>query len=170
VNRGAGGLGFEVDPLATRLGDRLRERRLSLGLAESCTGGMVASLVTDLPGSSAYFKGGIVSYSDAVKEQLLAVPGALLRERGAVSREVAKAMAEGVRERLGVDVGASVTGISGPVTSGTEKPVGLTYVAVAGPGRTRVEEFRFHGDRWRNRAQAATAVLTLLVEELEHLD
>jgi CDP-diacylglycerol--glycerol-3-phosphate 3-phosphatidyltransferase len=164
---GAPGAESPVHPLARRLGERLTEARLTLALAESCTGGLIAAHVTDQPGSSAYFLGGIVSYSDASKREMLAVPADLLKGKGAVSSEVAKAMAEGARRRLGSDLGAAVTGIAGPEADGTEKPVGLTYVAVAGSGGTKVTEFNFQGDRWENRRQAALEALKLILDEVE---
>jgi nicotinamide-nucleotide amidase len=98
---------------------------------------------------------------------MLAVPADLLKGKGAVSSEVAKAMAEGARRRLGSDLGAAVTGIAGPEADGTEKPVGLTYVAVAGSGGTKVTEFNFQGDRWENRRQAALEALKLILDEVE---
>jgi PncC family amidohydrolase len=155
-----------VHPLAVALAERLGERHLTLAVAESCTGGLVATMITDQPGSSAYFRGGVVSYADEAKQHLLEVPAALLSAHGAVSSEVAAAMAVGVRKQLQTDLGASVTGIAGPGAEGTRKPVGLTYVGVASPGRTRVLEHRFAGDRWAVRQAAAEALLELLLQEM----
>ena len=169
---GGGSPGSEspVDPLARDLGARLMEAGFKLALAESCTGGLVASLVTDQPGSSAYFMGGVVSYSDASKRDLLGVPDQVLEEHGAVSEQAAKAMAEGARERFGADLAASVTGIAGPAAEGTTKPVGLTFIAVSSKLGTQVSRFEFSGDRWRNRRQAAEQCLRLLTEEATRLD
>jgi CDP-diacylglycerol--glycerol-3-phosphate 3-phosphatidyltransferase len=156
-----------VNPLARRLGERLREAGKTVSLAESCTGGLAAALVTELPGSSAYFVGGVVAYSNQLKQRLLGVPADLLQRHGAVSAEVARAMADGARTRLGSDYAASITGIAGPDADGTDKPVGLTFVGVAGPAGTRVERFDLGGDRWENRRQAAAEALKLLLAVLD---
>jgi nicotinamide-nucleotide amidase len=160
---GAPGAESPVDPLARELGEVLVERGLTLSVAESCTGGLLAALVTDQPGSSAYFMGGVVAYADEVKRDQLGVPAALLTRYGAVSKEVALAMAEGVRSRFGTTLSASVTGIAGPAAEGS-KPVGLTYIAVATPRGASCNEYRFSGDRWSNRRQAAGEALRLLLE------
>jgi CDP-diacylglycerol--glycerol-3-phosphate 3-phosphatidyltransferase len=158
-----GGGDSTVDPLARELGDLLVDGRLTLSVAESCTGGLLASLVTDQPGSSRYFMGGVVAYADEVKRAQLGVPAALLARHGAVSREVALAMAEGVRSRFETTLAASITGISGPDAEGS-KPVGLTYIAVATPRGTSCNEYMFGGDRSSNRRQAAGQALRLLIE------
>ena len=105
-----------------------------------------------------------MAYSNSAKEKLLGVAGRLLTEHGAVSAEVAEAMAGGARARFGTTLGAGVTGIAGPDADGTEKPVGLTYIAVATPARTWSTQFTFHGDRWANRRQAAVEALKMLTE------
>ncbi len=152
-----------VDSLAEELGGLLTRGRLTLSVAESCTGGLLAALVTDRPGSSAYFLGGVVAYADEVKRAQLGVPVALLARHGAVSREVAVAMAEGVRARFATSLAASITGIAGPDAQGS-KPVGLTYIAIAGARGTSCTEYVFGGDRWSNRRQAAGQALRLLIE------
>jgi CDP-diacylglycerol--glycerol-3-phosphate 3-phosphatidyltransferase len=167
---GSPGSESPVDPLARSLAEALGASGLTLALAESCTGGMVAALVTDQPGSSAYFLGGVVSYSDQAKRDLLGVPQALLEEHGAVSEHCARAMAEGARSRFAADLAASVTGIAGPGAEGSAKPVGLTFVGVAGPRGTFVSRFEFGGDRWRNRRRAAEECLRLVLEEAARLD
>ena len=118
----------------------LKERGLTLGTAESCTGGLMAKRMTDLPGASAVFKGGVVSYTNEVKANVLGVPGALLEERGAVCTEVAEAMAEGARRVLGCDLAVSVTGVAGPDCDERGNPVGLVYVALAAPDGCRVRK------------------------------
>jgi CDP-diacylglycerol--glycerol-3-phosphate 3-phosphatidyltransferase len=168
VGPSAGGpAGEETGDAARELGDLLRKGGLSVAVAESCTGGMVGSLITDQPGSSAYFLGGVIAYSDQAKRDQLAVPPALLSRMGAVSSEVAEAMAEGARSRFGTDLAAGVTGIAGPEIDGpvSGKPVGLTYIAVASARGTASHEFRFSGDRRSNRRQAAVQALRLLAEE-----
>ena len=153
-----------VDTGPREVGGILKESGLTLALAESCTGGLLAALLTDLPGSSVYFIGGVVAYSNAAKEKLLGVSATLLSEHGAVSAEVAEAMADGARSRFGTDLAASVTGIAGPDADGTTKPVGLTYVAVATSMGTSSREFRFGGDRWANRRDGAKEAIKMLLE------
>jgi nicotinamide-nucleotide amidase len=142
--------------------DACRSRGLRLGTAESCTGGLVAARLTSVPGSSDVFLGAVVSYADEVKVQELGVPEALLRAHGAVSPQVARAMALGARERLGADVAVSVTGIAGPGGGTPEKPVGLVYLHAAGPGGERAGELDFPGDRATIRTRAAVAALHLV--------
>jgi nicotinamide-nucleotide amidase len=160
---GAPGSESPVDPLAKELGAVLVKGGLTVSVAESCTGGLLGTLITDQPGSSAYFLGGVIAYADEVKREQLGVPAALLTRYGAVSKEVALAMAEGVRSRFGTTLAASITGIAGPDSEGT-KPVGLTYVAVATPRGASSHEYMFSGDRWSNRRQAAGEALRLLIE------
>lgn len=151
--------------LAHDLGAVLRERGLTLAVAESCTGGLLGALITEQPGSSAYFMGGVIAYSNEAKEKLLGVDPRVLHSAGAVSREAAEAMAEGARMRFGTSLAASVTGIAGPDADGTSKPVGLTYIAVASARGTSSREFRFSGDRGANRRQAAAEAAKLVLEE-----
>ena len=152
--------------LAERLQDACIERGLTVALAESCTGGLVADALTDIPGSSGYFLGGIVSYADATKERLLAVPPEVVAAHGAVSAQVARAMAEGARARFEAAIAASVTGIAGPDGGSEAKPVGLTYVAVADEQGVDVRRFQWVGDRAANKRSSAEAVLELLVERV----
>jgi CDP-diacylglycerol--glycerol-3-phosphate 3-phosphatidyltransferase len=154
-----------VDPLAEELGAALVRDGLTVSVAESCTGGMVGTLITDRPGSSAYFMGGVIAYADEAKRDELGVPAALLTRYGAVSREVALAMAEGARQRFGTTLAASTTGIAGPDSDGSAKSVGLTYIAITSEWGKRCEEYMFTGDRWSNRRQAAAQALELLLEE-----
>jgi nicotinamide-nucleotide amidase len=152
-----------VDPLARELGALLTKRGLTLSVAESCTGGLLGALVTDQPGSSVYFKGGVVAYANDVKRDELGVPAALLTRYGAVSKEVALAMAEGVRSRFGTSLAASVTGVAGPDAEGS-KPIGMTYIAVASEHGSSCHEYMFGGDRWSNRREAAGEALRLLLD------
>ena len=127
---------------------------MTLGTAESCTGGLVAARLTSVPGSSDVFLGSVVAYSNVVKAAELGVPEALLDEHGAVSAEVAEAMAHGARERLGVDVAVSVTGIAGPDGGTPEKPVGLVYLHASGPNGDLAATFDLPGDRDAIRGRA----------------
>lgn len=152
------------------LGEALRRAGLTISVAESCTGGLLGSLITDQPGSSAYFIGGVVAYSDEVKHAQLGVSSALLEREGAVSREVAEAMAEGARSRFGTSIAVAVTGIAGPEADGSAKPVGLTYIGIASARGTSAHEYRFQGDRWANRRAAAAQAIRLAVEEARVLE
>lgn len=134
----------------------LKEKGLTLGTAESCTGGLVAKRMTDLPGSSAVFKGGVVSYTNEVKAGVLGVPQAMLDEFGAVSAQVARAMAQGARKVLGCDLAVSLTGVAGPDRDDQGNPVGLIYVALDTPEGTRVRELHLINGRARIRTVAAT--------------
>ena len=140
----------------------LRERGLTLATAESCTGGLVSARLTDVPGSSAVFIGGIVAYANDVKAGQLGVPESVLREHGAVSAETAAAMARGARERLGADVAVSVTGVAGPDGGTEEKPVGLVFLHASGPLGERQLRFDFPGDRATIRGRATVAALHLV--------
>jgi nicotinamide-nucleotide amidase len=142
--------------------DGLRERAWTVGTAESCTGGLLAGRLTDLPGSSDVVAGGIVSYANAVKESALGVPRAMLEAHGAVSAEVARAMAEGALEALGVDVALSTTGVAGPGGGSEEKPVGTVFVAVLARDGGIVRRLRIPGDRAAVRDRTTTAALHLL--------
>ncbi len=140
--------------LAEQLGKRLKERELTIAVAESCTGGLLASRITDVPGSSAYFRGGIIAYQNDVKERLLAVPAQVLADVGAVSEQTARAMAHGVRGLLKSDIGVSITGIAGPGGGRPDKPVGLVYIAVESPTAKRCERFLWRGSRRENRQRS----------------
>ena len=147
--------------------ERCRARGITLGTAESCTGGLVAARLTSVPGSSDVFHGGIVAYDNEVKEQLLGVPAGVLAEHGAVSAEVAAAMANAARERLGVDLAVSVTGIAGPGGGTPEKPVGLIFFHAAGPMGERSLRFEIPGEREWIRLRSAVAALHLVRRLLE---
>ena len=138
-------------------------------IAESCTGGLLAAALTDLPGSSRHFAGGIVAYSNVMKHLLLGVSEDVLADRGAVSAEVAIAMAQGARERLGTDLALSVTGIAGPDADGSGKPVGLTFIGLAGADRSLVRQFNWKGERGENRRLSVEAALALALESLPEL-
>jgi PncC family amidohydrolase len=144
--------------------DTLAERKLTIAVAESDTGGLLLEQLTSVPGSSAVVLGGVVAYADALKLALLHVPARVLREHGSVSAETAEAMARAVREVAGAEVGIATTGIAGPGGATQTKPVGLAYVAVASAERVLVREFHWQGDRAANRAASAAAAAQLLEE------
>ncbi|MFA4965693.1 MAG: nicotinamide-nucleotide amidohydrolase family protein [Thermoleophilia bacterium] len=155
--------GRTVDELVA---DALLSRGRTLAVAESCTGGLLGARITARPGSSAYFRGGVISYADEVKRGLLAVPGRLLDEHGAVSAEVAGAMASGARAATGADYALAVSGVAGPDGGTPEKPVGLVCLACAGPRGVRTGCSGFPGDRASVREHSVTAALHLLREEI----
>lgn len=144
-----------------------KARGVTLSAAESCTGGLVAKLLTDVPGASAVFSGGVVSYTNAVKARVLGVPEDLLTEYGAVSAPVAKAMAQGVRRVIGTDVGLSVTGVAGPDRDDRGNPVGTVFLGLSDAGGTAVQALHLEGDRAHIRAAAAQQLFTLLAEHLK---
>ena len=158
-------MGDALVELAGRLGVVLVEHGLTVATAESCTGGLVAHLLTEIPGSSRYVRGGIVAYADEVKRAELGVPAEVLAAHGAVSAQVALAMAEGARRRLGTDLGVGVTGVAGPDGGSEAKPVGLVYVAVAGRGPAEVRRCLWAGDRSENKRLSAEAALEMLLAQ-----
>lgn len=155
----------DVD-LAAAVGAELARRGLTLALAESCTGGLLGKRLTDVPGASAYFVGGIVSYSNDAKEQLLGVRRETLVMHGAVSKETALEMAEGARRVIEADHALAVTGIAGPGGGTPEKPVGTVWVAMAGPDLSDARRLLLHGDREEIRERSAQAALSLLWKHL----
>ena len=159
-----------IDDRLVALADRLFracvDRGLTVATAESCTGGLVAHAITEIAGSSAYFRGAWVTYADDVKRDQLGVAQELLDAHGAVSAQVARAMAEGARARLATDLAVAITGIAGPGGGSDEKPVGLTYVAVADDRGADVRRFLWTGDRSENKRDSAAAALDLLLERL----
>lgn len=158
--------GDPLDDLATRLQAAALAAGRSVALAESCTGGMVAAALTALPGSSGYFIGGVVSYADPAKRDILGVDSAILDAHGAVSAQVAMAMAVGARTRFSADLAASVTGVAGPDGGSDAKPVGLTYVAVADGAGVDVRRVVWPGDRAANRHDSVILVLEMLLERI----
>ncbi len=148
------------------VGRLLRGAKLTLAVAESCTGGLIGHRLTNVTGSSAYFLADIVAYGNRIKESVLKVEHPLLEKHGAVSREAAAAMADGVRALAGADVSLAVTGVAGPGGGSPGKPVGLVYIAVHGPRGTKVAKYLFNGDRASVKLQASQAALSLLKEAL----
>lgn len=150
-----------------RIGKMLKERGLKIAVAESCTGGLISSRITDISGASDYFEAGITTYSNESKIRLLNVPEDIIDRYGAVSEETAKSMAEGVKKTLHADIGVSVTGIAGP-TGGTEgKPVGTVFIGLATKKATYVRKFFFDGNRLEIRRKTSDAALMFVEEYLE---
>lgn len=150
--------------LALEVADFLAKHDLKIALAESCTGGMIAAALTDIPGASKFFECGFVTYSNESKEKLLGVDKNIIAAFGAVSKECARAMAEGAVGISGADISVSVTGIAGPDGGSTQKPVGLVYIALAKKGyETQIMEFHFSGDRSQIRAQATENALQIIL-------
>jgi len=148
--------------LEERVVRELVARAWTIATAESCTAGLVSARIASVPGASAALLGGVAAYANAVKEDLVGVPAALIAEHGAVSAEVAVALAEGIRARLGADVGVGITGVAGPDGGSPDKPVGLVHIAVVGPGGRETLMRRFPGDRDAVRTNSATAALHLV--------
>ncbi len=152
--------------LETQIGNLLRERKLTLALAESCTGGLVSDRVTNVPGSSEYFLGGIVAYAYAAKVSLLNVSRETLNNFGAVSRETVLEMARGARTVLNADIAASISGIAGPGGGTDSKPVGTVWLALAASDGEWAREFHFSGNREQIKAASADAALQLILDYL----
>ena len=155
------------EKLEVRAGELLRARGLSVALAESCTGGLIAHRLTNVPGSSEYVRGGIVSYSNDAKQKVLGVQAETLMAHGAVSEQTAREMARGARMLLDSDIALAVTGVAGPGGGSAGKPVGLTYVGMVAPDYEQVKRFVWPHDRLGNKEASADAALRMLVEWLE---
>ncbi len=153
-----------------KIGDLLKNRKWTLAVAESCTGGLIAHRTTAIPGASAYFERGIVSYSNRAKVELLGVPQEVLDEHGAVSRQTAKAMCEGVSRNSGTEVGLSTTGIAGPGGGSPGKPVGTVYIGLHAPEKTLVQHFTFSGDRRTVKNKTADEAFDMLHDYLLSLE
>jgi PncC family amidohydrolase len=155
------------EDLEVTIGNLLRLRGLKLAAAESCTGGLVADHITDVPGSSDYFVGGVVAYAFEAKVALLHVSWDTLRLHGAVSRETVIEMARGVRTALGADIGISVSGIAGPAGGLPEKPVGSTWIGLSARDGDWARKFNWDGDRRANKESSAQASLQLILDYLD---
>jgi PncC family amidohydrolase len=153
--------------LAKKIGNLLRKHKKTLSTAESCTGGLIAKVITDVPGSSRYFMGGVVSYSNEVKIKVLHVDRALIEQHGAVSTQVAQAMARGVQRLMHTDCAIAVTGIAGPDGGTEKKPVGLVYIAVANGKEIEVKRFIYQRDRNGNRKETTSAAIEMLIQKLQ---
>jgi len=160
-------IGVDDEDIEVTVGRLLREKKLTLAVAESCTGGLIGHRLTNISGASDYFLAGLVGYSNEAKKALLGVAEKTLADRGAVSREVALEMARGARKSAGADIGLADTGIAGPTGGSEAKPVGLVYGAIATASQEYCEEFRFRGERDLIKWQASGAALNLLRRALE---
>lgn len=160
----------ELRRLAERIQVTCLARGLHLSAAESCTGGLVGHALTEIAGSSGYFRGSLVAYADDVKQSLLGVPPEHLTAHGAVSAQVARAMAAGARQRFGTDLAIAVTGVAGPGGGSAAKPVGLTYLAVADAAGDDVRRCQWAGDRSANKLASARAALEFVLERLAASD
>ena len=159
-------LGLDNETLPQTVGRLLKERDLTLSVAESITGGQVGAMITEPGGASAFFLGGIVCYSDMAKERLLAVPAEIIAERGAVSPECAIAMAEGARDALGSDLAISTTGIAGPTGARAGKPIGLCYLGISSASASKVEKLELSGSRLSVQKKASIASLRAIIKTL----
>lgn len=158
----------EIDELLESISELLFTKKMTIACAESCTGGLIGHLLTNISGSSEYFDRGIISYSNQAKMELLDVSKHLLDTYGAVSEPVAKAMAEGVRKKAQVDIGISSTGIAGPTGGTEEKPVGLVYIGLSTRNQTKVNRYVFSQDRIHNKSETAHHAFLMLKEYLEN--
>lgn len=159
----------QLDSLARELGEGLRRQGWHVACAESCTGGWLAKSLTDVPGSSAWFGWGFVTYANEAKTAMVGVPAALIDEHGAVSEPVVRAMAEGAREASGAELAVAVSGIAGPHGERPGKPVGTIWIAWASDAGTHAEHNVFAGDREAVRRQSVAQALRGLLAELERL-
>jgi PncC family amidohydrolase len=156
-------------PAEVRTGGKMKELVLTVAVAESVTGGLIGSRLTDVAGSSEYFMGGVVAYSNDAKVKLLGVKRETLAEYGAVSEQTAREMAEGVRQSFGTDIGLAVSGIAGPGGATKDKPVGLMWLAISAKDHSKARSVRLSGNRLKNKTGAAEEVLKLLEEYLDSL-
>jgi len=157
------------EELLKKVAYQLKKQGLIVATAESCTGGLLAHTLTNIPGSSVYFERGIVSYSNRAKIELVNVPEKTLNEYGAVSAQTAEAMAVGIKNSSQVDIGIATTGIAGPTGGTKEKPVGLVYIGIATPTNVDVKKYTFSGDRLHNKESTCNAALQMLFDHINSL-
>jgi len=158
---------YGEETLEEKIAAAMTEKKLTIAVAESCTGGLIADRLTDVSGSSVYFERGLVTYSNEAKIQLLGVPADILEKHGAVSEETARAMAEGVRKLAGTNLGLSSTGIAGPTGGTKEKPVGTVYIALTDGEKTVCRHYAYRWDRRRNKLISSEAALMMLRNYLQ---
>lgn len=156
-----------MNGLEFELGEKLVSKNLTIATAESCTGGLLANRITNVPGSSRYFERGVIVYSNQSKNELLNVPTEVIESYGAVSLETAKALAIGIKEVASTDLGLGVTGVAGPAGGTSEKPVGLVYIGLAARENIEVRKFNFNGDRLEIKNQTCEEALKLMIKYLD---
>jgi nicotinamide-nucleotide amidase len=156
--------GMTMKPIAEIVGKLLVAKQQTIACAESCTGGLLTSMLTDVAGSSAYVMGSVVSYTNSIKERLVGVNPATIAAHTEISAETAGEMAEGIRQLIGTDLGVGITGLAGPGGGTKVRPVGLVYIAVTGDKGTKVRENRFQGNRVEIKQQSAEMALQMIVE------
>lgn len=161
---------FDDKFLPEILGKKLLAHKVTIAFAESCTGGLATSLLTDIPGSSAYVKGSVVTYSNEAKIKLINVSKANLDTYGAVSEQVAAEMAIGVRKLIATDYGVGITGIAGPDGGSKTKPVGLVYIAVADNKETVVKKYVFDGNRTENKLRSALTAVSMVIDKITEME
>lgn len=154
---------FLISRAVAELGECLRVENHFMATAESCTGGLLASTLTDTPGSSEWFAGSVIAYSNQVKNNLLEVPADILEKHGAVSEPVVLAMAQGVLKAIGADISVAISGVAGPSGGTPEKPIGTVWMAWAWPGGTRAKLYSFNGERAQIKEQAVMAAINGLL-------
>jgi len=157
-----------MEELMENVAEMLTENGLTVATAESCTGGLIGDTLTSIPGSSAYYEGGVISYSNALKQRFLNVTAETLERHGAVSEQTAREMAAGIRDAAEVDIGIATTGIAGPGGGTPEKPVGLVYIGLASSGGVTVKKHVFDGSRRENKTATCRAALHMLREHVSH--
>ena len=153
--------------LEEKIGIILKKKKLTIAIAESCTGGLIAHRITNVPGASAYLETGFVTYSNRAKELFLKVPGAIIAKKGAVSGDVAQLMAEGARKAAGADIGLSVTGIAGPGGGTKKKPVGTVFMGLSHGDKTLTQKCFFSGSRTEIKSQTSEEALRFLMKYIE---
>ena len=168
-NLGESLFGYDKETLESVLGDLLAKNKLTIATAESCTGGNVAKVITSVPGASRYFKGGIVAYSNEIKEQFLGVSGSNLNIFGAVSQQVVEQMAENVKVQMSADIGIATSGISGPTGGAADKPIGTVWIGVSTPQRTFALKFSFGNNRERTVIRTTVTALNLVRKEINSI-
>lgn len=151
-----------MNRICSGLHKALIHKKLSIAVAESCTGGLLGFLLTATPGSSKYFKLGLITYSNKTKQKLLNIPGRLIKAKGAVSQEIASKMAQNIKYLAKTDIGVGITGIAGPTGGTIQKPVGTVFIALALKGRTSCKKFLFKGSRDKIRKQSALEAMKLI--------
>ncbi|MBW1971454.1 MAG: CinA family protein [Deltaproteobacteria bacterium] len=158
-----------MEKLPIILGEKLRAIKATISTAESCTGGLIGHLITNVAGSSDYFERGVITYSNLAKHELIGVDSRLIEKHGAVSEQVAKAMAEGIKNNAKTTIGIGVTGIAGPTGGSKEKPIGTVFIGVATPFETKVKRFQFKGKRIDIKFASAQKALEMAIEAIEEI-